>query len=53
LREFPEVDCVEWVTVATARTKLLRGQVPFLDLLMDGVRARYGSVEEGANDAAD
>jgi len=48
IREFPEVDRVEWVTVATARAKLLKGQVPFLDRLMDAVRARHGTVKEGS-----
>jgi predicted NUDIX family NTP pyrophosphohydrolase len=33
-REFPEVDRVEWVPVATARVKLLKGQLPILDTLM-------------------
>ncbi|ORA20053.1 NUDIX domain-containing protein [Mycobacterium arosiense] len=34
LREFPEVDRVGWFAVATARTKLLKGQHGFLDRLM-------------------
>lgn len=34
-REFPEVDRVEWVTVATARAKLLKSQLPMLDTLME------------------
>jgi predicted NUDIX family NTP pyrophosphohydrolase len=33
MREFPEVDRLEWVSVERARTKLLKGQVPFLDRL--------------------
>lgn len=33
-REFPEVDRVAWFTVVDARTKLLKGQVGFLDRLM-------------------
>jgi predicted NUDIX family NTP pyrophosphohydrolase len=33
-REFPEVDRVGWFPVAQARTKLLKGQRAFLDLLM-------------------
>jgi predicted NUDIX family NTP pyrophosphohydrolase len=32
---FPEVDRAEWVTVDEARTKLLGGQVPLLDRLLD------------------
>lgn len=35
LREFPEVDRVGWFTVAHARTKLLAGQRPLLDRLLD------------------
>jgi predicted NUDIX family NTP pyrophosphohydrolase len=34
MREFPEVDRVGWFAVAQARTKLLKGQRPFLDRLM-------------------
>ena len=33
-REFPEIDRVGWFAVAQARTKLLKGQRPFLDRLM-------------------
>ncbi len=46
LRTFPEVDRVEWVTVATARTKLLRGQVPFLDRLTQGLGFRGAGISE-------
>ncbi|OBA74534.1 NTP pyrophosphohydrolase [Mycobacterium sp. 1554424.7] len=35
VREFPEVDRVGWFTVAQARAKLLKGQRPFLDRLME------------------
>lgn len=35
LQEFPEVDRVGWFTVAQARTKLLAGQRPLLDRLLD------------------
>lgn len=34
LTSFPEVDRVEWFTVAQARAKLLKSQLPFLDQLM-------------------
>jgi predicted NUDIX family NTP pyrophosphohydrolase len=34
IREYPEVDRVAWVPVGTARVKLLKGQVPLLDVLM-------------------
>ncbi|WP_205875334.1 NUDIX domain-containing protein [Mycobacterium camsae] len=34
MREFPEVDRVDWLPVALARDKLLKGQRVFLDRLM-------------------
>ena len=34
MRDFPEIDCAEWYDIDTARTKLVRGQVGFLDRLM-------------------
>lgn len=34
IREFPEVDRVEWFSVTRARTKLLRGHTVLLDRLM-------------------
>ena len=34
---FPEVDRAVWVTPAVARTKLLQGQAPFVDLLLDAI----------------
>jgi predicted NUDIX family NTP pyrophosphohydrolase len=37
--EFPEVDRVEWMPVAVARRKLLKGQVPFLDALTETLGA--------------
>ncbi len=35
LQEFPEIDRSAWFPVAEARAKLVRGQVPFLDRLLD------------------
>ena len=40
-RQFPEVDRAEWLTPADARTKILPGQVEFIDRLL----ARIGYVE--------
>ena len=37
LREYPEVDRVEWVSVAEARSKLLKGQRPLLDRLLTAI----------------
>ena len=34
LREFPEVDRVEWLPLALARSKILAAQEPFLDRLV-------------------
>jgi predicted NUDIX family NTP pyrophosphohydrolase len=39
VREFPEVDRVEWVSVDIARRKMLKGQVPFLDVLKGVIAA--------------
>ena len=47
LREFPEVDRVEWSSVHLARTRLLKGQVPFLDRLMGTLSDEPGPVSEG------
>ena len=48
VREFPEVDRVEWAGVSLARSKLLRGQVPFLDRLMAAVPPEGGPTEGSA-----
>jgi predicted NUDIX family NTP pyrophosphohydrolase len=32
-QEFPEIDRADWFDTATARKKLLKGQVPFIDVL--------------------
>ena len=34
VQEFPEIDRAAWVPVDVARTKLVKGQVPFLDRLL-------------------
>ena len=35
LQEFPEIDRAAWLPVDEARTKLVRGQVPLLDRLLE------------------
>lgn len=35
VQEFPEIDRAAWLTVEQAREKLVRGQVPLLDRLLD------------------
>ena len=37
LKEFPEIDRVGWFSVPEARSKLLKGQRPLLDRLLDAV----------------
>jgi predicted NUDIX family NTP pyrophosphohydrolase len=37
LREYPEIDRVDWFSVPEARSKLLKGQRPLLDRLMDAI----------------
>lgn len=46
VREYPELDRVAWVDVATARQKLLKGQVGFLDQLMAYLAHPGGAQEE-------
>ena len=38
VQEFPEIDRAAWLTVDDAREKLVKGQVPLLDRLLDLVR---------------
>lgn len=44
----PEIDRVEWVDVAQARVRLVRGQVAALDALLDRVHAGRPEVSEGS-----
>jgi predicted NUDIX family NTP pyrophosphohydrolase len=37
VQEFPEVDRAAWFDIETARGKLLSGQVPFLDALLERI----------------
>ena len=37
IQEFPEIDRAAWFGLAEARSKLLKGQVPFLDRLLEQV----------------
>jgi predicted NUDIX family NTP pyrophosphohydrolase len=38
MAEFPEVDRAEWFDLATARVKLIKGQRPFLDRLVEATQ---------------
>lgn len=46
IRSYPETDRLEWMPLARARTKLLKGQVPFLDDLQAALAAT-GRVTKG------
>ena len=37
VQEFPEIDRAAWLDLDTARTKLVKGQLAFLDRLVDAV----------------
>jgi predicted NUDIX family NTP pyrophosphohydrolase len=48
VRTYPEVDRVEWTPLATARVRLLAGQRPLLDRLLDALSPSDGpTVSEG------
>ena len=47
VRTYPEVDRLEWMSLARARTKLLKGQVPFLDDLRAVLAAAGRATQEG------
>ena len=40
MQEFPEIDRAAWFPVEEARTKLVKGQVPFLDRLLEALLSR-------------
>ena len=40
IQEFPEIDRAAWWGIDEARTKLVGGQVPFLDRLLEALAAR-------------
>ena len=42
ITDFPEIDDARWIGEAEARTKLVRGQVPILDALIQHVAERSG-----------
>jgi predicted NUDIX family NTP pyrophosphohydrolase len=46
VREYPEIDRVDWFSVARARSKLLKGQRPLLDHLMDVVEGGGSAVSQ-------
>ena len=48
LQEFPEIDDARWVGLDEARVRLVRGQLPVLDAVLDRVRSR---MRRGGEDA--
>jgi predicted NUDIX family NTP pyrophosphohydrolase len=40
IREFPEIDRAEWFSIKAARSKLLKGQLGFLDQLVSKLKAK-------------
>ena len=40
VQEFPEIDRAAWFGIEEARTKLVKGQVPFLDRLLEALLPR-------------
>jgi len=48
IHAFPEVDRAAWFDLAQARTRLLKGQVGFLDRLADFLAAAGETIAEGA-----
>ncbi|HEX3841248.1 MAG TPA: NUDIX domain-containing protein [Acidimicrobiales bacterium] len=47
-QSFPEVDRAEWMSAAVAREKLTKGQVPFIDRLIEVLREAGTEVRETA-----
>ncbi len=52
VRVFPEVDRVEWVSTEQARRKLVKGQAPFVDLLLEAIVPRPGGSHGGPSTPA-
>jgi predicted NUDIX family NTP pyrophosphohydrolase len=46
LQNYPEIDDARWFTESEARTKLVKGQVPIIDALIERLGGRVG--ERGA-----
>jgi predicted NUDIX family NTP pyrophosphohydrolase len=51
VQEFPEVDRSAWFGLTEARAKLVKGQVPFLDRLLDQVSGAGGPTGPPAPDS--
>ncbi|MFL6088774.1 MAG: NUDIX domain-containing protein [Aeromicrobium sp.] len=51
MESFPEVDRAGWFPVAAARTKLLKGHVPFVETLIERLRYAGVAFDEGSPSA--
>lgn len=52
VREFPEVDRVEWVSIDQARRKLVKGQTPFIDALLGALAPASDPSDQGSTTRA-
>lgn len=52
VRDFPEVDRVEWASIDQARRKLVKGQAPFLDVLLEAIAAEADRTGPGSTTPA-
>lgn len=52
VREFPEVDRVEWVSIDQARRKLVKGQAPFLNVLLEALVPAADRTDRGSTTPA-
>ena len=52
MREFPEVDRVEWVSIDRARRKLVKGQGPFMDALLGAIAPASDPPDRGSTTPA-
>ncbi|MBJ8340112.1 NUDIX domain-containing protein [Antrihabitans sp. YC3-6] len=48
MQSFPEIDRAAWFDVPTARTKLVKGQIPILDRLVEYVGSRAGDANQSS-----
>ena len=46
-QEFPEIDRADWFDIASARKKIVKGQIPLIDQLERRVGGRDEQVREG------
>ena len=46
MQQFPEVDRAEWFTIAEARKRMIKGQVPLLDQLVSALEGNQESERE-------